>query len=66
MLGVYHTLKVPAKGDFSVDDKYVFEIGGRGKDFTQIKDMPDSYLVLDDLETGFGKKIPLWLFGLLY
>ena len=29
-------------------------------------DIPNSFVVSDDLETGFGNKIPLWLFGLLY
>lgn len=31
--------------------------------FRQIKDLPDSYLAIDDTEIGFGNKIPLWLFG---
>ena len=34
--------------------------------FDQIKDMPNSYVVNDDVEIGVGNKIPLWLFGLLY
>ena len=29
-------------------------------------DIPDSFVVSDDLETGFGNKITLWLFGFLY
>jgi len=33
---------------------------------TQIADLPDSYVVADDIEIGFGNKIPLWLFGLIY
>jgi len=32
----------------------------------QIKDIPDSYLAVDDTEIGFGNRIPLWLFGFLY
>ena len=24
------------------------------------------FLALDDMEKGFGRKIPLWLFGFLY
>lgn len=54
------------KGDFQVNGKYVFEVGGKNKGFDQIKDLPNSYLALDEIETGFGKKIPLWLFGFLY
>ena len=54
------------QGDFLVDDKYVFEVGGRSKGFKQIKDLPNSFVVADDIEIGSGNKIPLWLFGFLY
>ncbi len=60
-----HTVRYAKQGDYSVDS-YRFEIGGRKKSFTQIKDMEHSYLALDDLEMGDGNKIPLWLFGFLY
>jgi hypothetical protein len=66
MLSTRHLLKAPLHGDFLVDDRYLFEIGGRNKDFSQIKDIENSFLALDDMEKGFGKKIPLWLFGFLY
>ena len=66
MLSTRHTLKAPQHGDFLVDDRYLFEIGGKNKDFSQIKDIKNSFLALDDIEKGFGKKIPLWLFGFLY
>ena len=46
--------------------KYLFEVGGRRKTFQQIKDIPDSFLAVDDLEIGYGNRIPLWLFGFLY
>jgi len=49
-----------------LDDKYVVEIGGKNKSFKQIKDVPNSYVIADDIEVGFGNKIPLWLFGFLY
>ena len=61
-----HDIQYPKKGDLVVDGKYLLEIGGRNKTFEQIADMPDSYVVADEIETGFGNKIPLWLFGLLY
>jgi len=61
-----HKLAYPEHGDFLVDGKYLFEIGGKGKGFDQIKDLPNSYVVNDDVEVGFGNKIPLWLFGFLY
>jgi hypothetical protein len=46
-----------------VADGNIFEVGGRNKDFSQIKDTPKSYLVLDIDFTTNDKKIPLWLFG---
>ena len=63
---IYHNLEYSNIGDFKVDDKYIFEIGAKNKSFKQIKDMKDSYVVRDDIEIGFGNKIPLWLFGFLY
>ena len=60
------SVSYPAKGDFRVAGKYLFEVGGKGKGFDQIKDMPNSYVVNDDVEIGIGNKIPLWLFGFLY
>ncbi len=61
-----YDIKVPFQGDFLVDENYIFEIGGKNKGFKQIKDMPNSYVVADDIEIGNGNKIPLWLFGFLY
>ena len=49
-----------------MDGGPLFEVGGEGKGFRQIKDLPDSYVVADGIERGIGNKIPLWLFGLLY
>ena len=60
------SIEVANKGDFVVDGKYVVEIGGKNKSFKQIKDIENSYVVADDIEVGFGNKIPLWLFGFLY
>ena len=60
------TIFSSSQGDFLVDEKYVVEIGGRNKDFNQIKDISKSFLAIDDIEIGFGGKIPLWLFGFLY
>ncbi len=54
------------KGDFLVDEKYIFEVGGKNKGFMQIKDVEKSFVVTDDVEIGFRNKIPLWLFGFLY
>lgn len=56
----------PRKGDFLVNHKYLFEVGGKNKTFDQLKGAHDSFLAIDDVETGFGDRIPLWMFGLLY
>ena len=61
-----HTVKYAKRGDFLVDEVVTVEIGGKNKGFEQIKDLPDSYVVADDIEIGFEKKVPLWLFGFLY
>ena len=53
-------------GDFLLKNRYTVEIGGKSKSFKQIKNLKDSFVVADDIEVGFGNKIPLWLFGFLY
>jgi len=65
-LNLLHELSIPKSGDFIVDDLYTFEIGGKNKGFEQIKDIKESFIAADDIEIGFGNKIPLWLFGFLY
>ena len=59
-------LNVSKKGDFLVDKKFLFEIGGKNKTFKQIKDVENSYLVIDTDSTENEKKLPLWFFGFLY
>ena len=61
-----HEVTYTGVGDFVVDGKWVFEVGGRSKSFKQVADLPDSYVVNDDTAVGRGNKIPLWLFGFLY
>jgi predicted AAA+ superfamily ATPase len=52
--------------DFMVNEKYTFEIGGKNKQSKQVRGVSKSFVVKDDLLTGAGNEIPLWLFGLLY
>lgn len=66
MTGAFHKVSSPEHGDFLVDGKYVFEIGGKNKNFSQIRDIRNSFLAIDNIEIGIGNKIPLWVFGLLY
>jgi len=63
---VNNDVKYPLQGDFLVNDKYLFEVGGRKKSFEQIADVPNSFLAVDDTEVGYGNRIPLWLFGFTY
>lgn len=66
MLEHEHEVTAPKEGDFVVNNKFLFEVGGPNKDFLQIKNKQAAYLVLDSIENGFRNKIPLWLFGFLY
>ena len=61
-----HKVELSKVADFLIDEKITFEIGGKGKTRRQIKNVPESYIIADDLETGFKNKIPMWLFGFLY
>ncbi len=54
------------KGDFIIDRKYTFEIGGKGKSSKQISGVKNSFVIRDDMEVGSLNIIPLYLFGLLY
>lgn len=65
-LSLKHSISGAKKGDFSIDETYTFEVGGMNKTFKQIKELPQSYIAKDDMETGYGNTIPLWLFGMLY
>lgn len=55
-----------AHGDFVIDHKYTFGVGGADKSFKQIADLPDSFILADNMEFATGKKLPLWLVGLTY
>ncbi len=61
-----YKLHIAKQGDFLINKKYLVEIGGKKKGYEQIKDIPNSFVVSDDIEIGNGNKIPLWLFGFLY
>jgi uncharacterized protein len=53
------------KGDISVKN-FKFEIGGKGKDWTQLGKTAGNYLILDETVVGEKQVIPLYLFGFLY
>lgn len=61
-----HQLAMPSKGDLLIDDTYLFEVGGHSKDYMQIANIPNSFVVADGIDVGIGNKLPMWLFGFLY
>ncbi len=66
MLSQAHQVDFPKNGDFVVDNHYHFEVGGRKKDFSQLKGETKAFVAADDMERGVAQKIPLWMFGFLY
>lgn len=61
-----HNVSLPLHGDFMVDGKNEFEIGGKNKTGKTVSPAKNFWVVNDDIETGALHKIPLWLFGMLY
>lgn len=68
-----HLVEYTDVGDFKIDQKLTFEIGGKNKTKEhlsavrhEIKDLKNAFIAADDIEIGFQEKIPLWLFGFLY
>ena len=60
-----HEVFYPKQGDFIVDNK-IIEAGGKEKTVKQISGLENAFLASDDILSGSGNKIPLWLFGFLY
>ena len=65
-LGYKHQIEYTRQGDFLIDHKLTFEIGGKSKDGKQVAQTEHSYIAADDMEFPVGNKLPLWLFGLMY
>ena len=61
-----HEVLFSEQSDFLVDKKITFEVGGKNKKRKQIKEVPDSFILADDIEYGTDRRIPLWLLGFLY
>jgi predicted AAA+ superfamily ATPase len=66
MLHVAHSVSVPSKGDFLIEDQITIEVGGKNKGTSQIIGLKKAWLAVDDIEIGHGQRVPLWLFGFLY
>ena len=65
-LGYKHQIEYTRQGDFLIDHKLTFEIGGKSKYGKQVAQTENSYIAADDMEFPVGNKLPLWLFGLMY
>jgi len=65
-VSVVNNVTYPKVGDFMVNEEYLVEVGGKSKGYKQIAGIDHSYIAADDIEYGYGNKIPLWLFGFLY
>ncbi len=63
---VNHRIQSASEGDFLVDEKYTFEVGEKNKKQKQIREIPNSFVISDEIEFGYQNRIPLWLMGFLY
>lgn len=52
--------------DFKIDGKYVIEVGGKDKGYSQIDNMENGFIAADGIDSAVFHKIPLWAFGFLY
>lgn len=64
--GYQHQVHYHDKGDFVVDEQWVFEIGGASKTLKQLEGQANGYALVDDVVMGEGRRIPLWLLGMMY
>lgn len=65
-LAVNYKVTYPEKGDFIINEKYIFEVGGKSKSQKQIEGLTNAFIVKDDIEFSSDNIIPIWMFGLLY
>ncbi len=64
-MAVNHRVVASPVSDFLIDG-HTFEVGGRNKTRKQVAQLPDAYIVKDDIEQPYLRTIPLWMFGLNY
>lgn len=62
---VNHKVTSSPVSDFIVEG-HTFEVGGKSKGQSQIKELNDAFVVKDDIESAYLNVIPLWAFGLNY
>lgn len=62
-------VQLPKQGDFlfvTASESYLFEIGGPQKSAAQIGSAESAFVVADTTQSAHPKRVPLWMFGLLY
>ncbi len=59
-------LTAPAMGDFCLNDRLIFEVGGKSKNKRQIKSISNSYVLADNILSFTDGSLPLWLLGFLW
>ncbi len=46
--------------------RYFCTLNQTNYNYEQIADLPNSYILADDMEFPYGHKLPLWMIGFLY
>lgn len=65
-LKLKNTIFGSTRADFTVNGRYVFEVGGKSKKAKQVDLSKEEFLVKDGIEIGSRHVIPLWIFGIMY
>lgn len=65
-LNVKYKVRYTDKGDFLIDNSFVFEIGGKNKKNKQIAGLTNAFIAADNIEFAYKNTLPVWLFGFLY
>lgn len=60
------TLTAPSHGDFCLENKWVFEVGGKSKTKKQLRGIQDSFILADNILLADHGKIPIWLLGFMW
>ena len=61
-----HQVEYTDQGDFRLDRRVTLKVGGVNKSRRQIAELSEAYVAARGIEIGYGSKVPLWMFGLLY
>ena len=65
-LKVRHNVRYTDKGDFSIDNSFVFEKGGKNKINKQIAGIENAFIAADNIEYAYKNTLHVRMFGFLY